>query len=77
MIITINKFTFLLPNRFIGFVLKKAVINEDLFGDKTEKEVQDLFKLVRKELIEFKKRNGRIVLVDVKDSDGSRVKIVL
>jgi hypothetical protein len=74
--ITINKFTFLLPNRFIGFVLKKAVINEDLFGDKTEKEVQDLFKLVRKELIEFKK-NGRIVLVDVKDSDGSRVKIVL
>ncbi len=75
--ITINKFTFLLPNRFIGFVLKKTVINEDLFGDKTEKEVQDLFKLVRKELIEFKKRNGRIVLVDVKDSDGSRVKIVL
>ncbi|MDD4824560.1 MAG: hypothetical protein PHU13_04725 [Acholeplasmataceae bacterium] len=74
--ITINKFTFLLPNRFIGFVLKKAVINEDLFGDKTEKEVQDLFKLVRKELIEFKK-NGRIVLVDVKDSDGSRVKIVI
>lgn len=51
--ITINKFTFLLPNRFIGFALKKAVINEDLFGDKTEKEVQDLFKLVRKELIEF------------------------
>ncbi|MDD2260005.1 MAG: hypothetical protein PHF62_02215 [Acholeplasmataceae bacterium] len=74
--ITINKFTFLLPNRFIGFVLKKAVINEDLFGDKTEKEIQDLFKLVRKELIEFKK-NGRIVLVDVKDSDGSRVKIVI
>jgi len=75
--ITINKFTFFLPNRFIGYVLKKAVMNEDLFVNKTEKEVKDLFKLVKKELIEFKKRNGRIVLVDVKDSDGSRVKITL
>ncbi|MCK9492931.1 MAG: hypothetical protein M0Q00_01035 [Acholeplasmataceae bacterium] len=57
--------------------MKKAVMNEDLFVNKTEKEVKDLFKLVKKELIEFKKRNGRIVLVDVKDSDGSRVKITL
>lgn len=75
--ITINRFTFLLPNGFIGFALRKVVINKGLFLNKTEKQVKDLSKLIQKELIEFKKRNGKIVLVEVKDSDGTRVKIVI
>jgi len=75
--ITINRFTILLPNSFIGYALSKAVINEELLQNKTEKEIKDLFKLVQKELINFKKRNGKFLLVDVKDSDGTRVKIVI
>lgn len=75
--VTINRFTILVPNKMVGYILRKSFEKQDLYPDKSRSEIKEIVKEFQREILNYKKRNGSFVLLYVKDTDGSRFKVVI
>lgn len=75
--VTINWFTILVANKMVGYILRKSFEKKDLYPDKSRSEIKEIVKDFEREILNYKKRNGSFVLLYVKDTDGSRFKVVI
>lgn len=75
--ISIKRFKFYLPSRLIAFVFKIALYKQKEEMGLTKKEIKKLVNQARKEIIRFKKHNGKFVLVEVIEKDGETFKLTI
>lgn len=65
--ITIKRFSFLLPNFFLTFLIKQSLKPDNDENPEKIKQIKALIKQVKKDLIAFRKRNGKFTLLEVID----------
>jgi len=75
--VKIKNFNFPIPARVIAFFVKIALKKKKEDLGLTKKEINKLVNLARKEIVNFKRRNGSFVLFEVTEKNGETIKLTI